>query len=370
MDRVKYASRSQGHSELRAPENGGGEPMSLKGRVVKALSNIGIAAPWRSAVERTLVSMGHRYPTNRTVLSFCRHFGSRLMDYEGNDFARVATFETGGKMSCEGDRKLAALSLFYYFCGTLTQQHEDEQRVVRLVRQLVREGDVFFDLGANFGFYSCYVLPLCGRSGAVHAFEANPCLIPHLRRSIELNKKYGSINLNALAVGSDSGVFLPLYGTDSIGSTSLYPHGWLGRDTTVKVPVVTIDEYVRQKHISRIDVMKIDIEGAELDAFHGMEETFRVCPPKVIICELMVLPEKNSPAWDHPEVQQRDLSAADPYQLTEFLRQKGYQLCNISDDGRLSAGRVEPNDVALNVTNVAFVRPEIQSLRPEVFASQ
>src|SRR6266478_197887 len=346
--------------------------MSIKGRVVKTLSKIGIAAPWRSAVEKALVSLGHKYPTSRSVLSFCRHFGSKLIEYEGNEFTRVAIFETGGKMSCGGERTLAELSLFYYFCGTITGQHEDELRVVRLLRRLVREGDVFFDLGANFGFYSCYVLPLCGRSGAVHAFEANPCLIPHLRRSIDLNSEYGNINLNALAVASNSGVYLPLYGTDRIGCSSLYPHEWLDRDSTVQVTVVTSDEYTREKRIGHLGVMKIDIEGAELDALHGMEETFRVCPPKAIICELTVLPEENSPRRGHPEVQQRDLSAADPHQLADFLRQKGYQLCYIADDGRLRARHLlEPIDnPTLKITNVAFVLPELQSLRPDVFVSR
>jgi FkbM family methyltransferase len=346
--------------------------MTIKGRIVKSLSKIGVAAPWRSTVEKALVSLGHKYPTSRSVLSFCRHFGSKLIEYEGNEFARVAIFETGGKMSCGGEKTLAELSLFYYFCGTITGQHEDELRVVRLLRQLIREGDVFFDLGANFGFYSCYVLPLCGRSGAVHAFEANPCLIPHLRRSIDLNSGFGNINLNPVAVGSNSGAYLPLYGTDRIGSSSLYPHEWLDRDSAIEVPVVTIDEYIREKRIKRIDVMKIDIEGAELDALHGMEETFRTSPPRAIICELTVLPEESSPGRDHPEIRQRASSAADPYQLSDFLRQKGYQLCYIADDGRLRAGHVlEPiDDPTLKVTNVAFILPELQSLRPDVFVSR
>jgi FkbM family methyltransferase len=274
-------------------------------------------------------------------------------------------------MCCGGERGIAELNLFYYFCGTITGQHEDEQRVVRLLRRLVREGDVFFDLGANFGFYSCYVLPLCGKSGEVHAFEANPSLIPHLRRSIELNRGYGNINLNALAVGSDSGVSLPLYGTDRIGCSSLYPHEWLDRDSTVQVPVVTIDEYVLEKRIRRIDVMKIDIEGAELDALHGMEETFRTCPPGAIICELTMLPEENGAGRGHLEVRQRNSSAADPYQLADFLKQKGYQLCYVADDGRLTARQaLEPADnLALKVTNVAFVLPEIKRLRSDIFVN-
>jgi FkbM family methyltransferase len=277
-------------------------------------------------------------------------------------------FETGGMMLCAGERSLAQLSLSYYFSATITGQHEDERCVVRLVRRLIREGDIFFDLGANFGFYSFYVAPLCGKTGGVHAFEANPFLIPHLRRSVELNRECGNICLNGLAVGMKSGGYLPLYDPDRIGCSSLYPHEWLNRGSRVLVPVVTIDEYVREKRIPRIDVMKIDIEGAELDALRGMEETLRVCPPKLIICELTLLPELNDALRRSPEVTQRAQSAADPRELVDFLRQREYELWNIADDGRLYVcAASELTTPSLKLANVAFVRPELQRFRPDLF---
>jgi len=347
--------------------------MSVKGQAVDFLSGIAAAAPWRSACERALVSLGHKYPSSRTISSFCRHFGSKLIDCEGSGFARVATFESGGKMFCGGEKKLAQLSLFYYFTGYDTDVHtEDEHGVVRLLGRLVRKDDIFFDLGANFGFYSCYVLPLCGTSGAVHAFEANPCLIPHLRRSVELNAQFGAIHVNGLAVGKESGKYLELYDPDRIGGSSLYPHEWLNRDSKVLVPIVTIDEYVRTNGIKRIDVMKIDIEGAELDALQGMAETLRICPPKTIVCELTLLPAEGSPHRNGPEIRRRAGSAADPFQLADFLKQKGYELCEITGDGRLRAGySLEPTDgSALKLVNVAFIQPELKRLRPELFTSQ
>src|SRR5215472_15485829 len=136
--------------------------MSIKGHTVNLLSGVAAAGPWRSAFERVLVSLGHKRPTDRMIRSFCHHFGAKLIRREGNGFSRRAVFETGGMMLCAGERSLAQLSLSYYFSGTITGQHEDERCVVRLVRRLVRDGDIFFDLGANFGFYSLYVAPLCG----------------------------------------------------------------------------------------------------------------------------------------------------------------------------------------------------------------
>jgi len=334
------------------------------------LSDIAIAAPWRSTFERALVSYGHRYPASRTIQSFCRHFGSKLIDHEGSGFARVATFESGGKMFCGGEKQVASLSLMFHFFGTIWGQHEDEHSVVRLLSRLVREGDTFFDLGANLGFYSCFVAPLCGKSGAVHAFEANPTLIPHLNRSRHLNKEQANIHINAVALGKESGTFLPLYDPDWIGCSSLYPHEWLNKGSKVLVPVTTIDDYVCEKGIKRIDVMKIDIEGAELDAFQGMQQAFQTCPPKVIICELTLLPDRDDPLRQSADVLRRASMAADPQQLIQFLAQKDYELFEIAGDGRLRPWKkVElTTELPLKVTNGVFVVGETQRLRPEIFA--
>jgi len=243
-------------------------------------------------------------------------------------------------MFCGGDSSLAQLSLLYYFVGTLQGQHEDEQGVVRLLKKLVKEGDVFFDLGANFGFYTSYVLPLCGKSGAIHSFEPNLFLIPHP---------------------------LPFYGSDRIGCSSLYPHGWLNQDTAITVPVITIDEYIHKNGIRRIDAMKIDIEGAELDALEGMEETLRESPPQLIVCELSLMKEKN----DCPK-SGRASSAAHAQQIAEFLKERGYDLCRIANDGRLYRWEATKmtTDADLKLINVAFVRPELKEQRSDLFADR
>src|ERR1700686_80594 len=103
----------------RFTDGGGFTQTSLKGRTVDLLSEMAAAGPWRSVFERALVFLGHRYPRSRIVLSFCRHFGSKLIKREGGGFSRVAVFDTGGKMLCSGESSLAQLSLLYYFLGTL-----------------------------------------------------------------------------------------------------------------------------------------------------------------------------------------------------------------------------------------------------------
>jgi len=334
--------------------------MTTKGRIVGALCGLALSSPLRDAAEKLLVNAGHRFPTSKTVQSFSRHLGSRLMEREGAAFERVVTFESGGQMRCGADGQIGLHCLMHYFLGTITGQMEDERPIVRLFHRLLRQGDVFFDVGTNLGFYSSYVGPLCGKTGSVHAFEANPSLIPHLERSLKLNVASSNIRLNAVAVGQQSNTVLRLYDPERIGNSSFYAHGWLNKNAWVDVPVMALDDYVQTNAIDRIDAMKIDIEGAELDGFRGMEQTFQTCPPNVIVCELMP-----------SAVSTRAEGAARPSEIAEFLHDRGYVMCRI-DEGD---GRLHPPESAIaviehttHIVNVAFVQPALMTERPDIFA--
>ena len=283
------------------------------------------------------------------------------MSREGSSFERIVTFASGGQMRCGADGQIGLYYLMHYFLGTITGQLEDERPIVKLLDRVLRPGDVFFDVGTNLGFYSSYVAPLCGKSGAVHAFEANPSLIPPLQRSLALNSARTQIHLNAVAVGKQSNTVLRLYDPARIGNSSFYAHGWLDQNNWVDVPVITLDDYVLKQRVERIDVMKIDIEGAEMDAFYGMTQTFSKCPPNVILCELM--PSAVSARAD---------GAARPSEIASFLQSRDYSMCEIrEEDGRLRLPALEVADVerATHIVNVAFVRKAFLSQRPDLVAN-
>ncbi len=332
--------------------------MTIKGDVVSAICGLAARRPFSSAAERLIFSAGHRFPTSRTVQSFARHFGARIMERERDQFERIAIFATGGKMHCGSDEHVGDPCIMHYFLGTITGQVEDERPVVRLFDRLIRKGDTFFDVGANLGFYSFYVGPLCGRTGSVHAFEANPLLIPHLRRSIALNETTSNVILNDVAVGRESNTFLPLYDPGRIGNSSFHAHGWLDKGSWVNVPVIALDDYARERGIRRIDAMKIDIEGAELAAFQGMAGLFGYAPPGVIVCELMP-----------SAVSSRAPSAARPGDIVTFLQERGYLMYTIRDDGRLQlpAATVDFIEGHSHVVNVAFMQSRLVGERSDLF---
>jgi len=345
------------------------QPTTFKGGVMRLLAQTAAAGPWRPAIERLTCTIGFRFPTSRTVLSFCRHFGAVLIEKEGTAFERVATFSSGGKMPCSGNDKLASNCTMYYFTGTITNQDEDERPVVRLISKAVAKGDTFFDIGANVGFYSSFVGPLCGKSGAVHSFEANPLLIQHLRRSAELNKATSNIIINATAIGSETNKTLELYDPERIGGSSLYKLQWLNAASSVTVPLTTIDEYRRVNGIKRIDVVKIDIEGAELDAFRGMEQTFAECPPWLILCELALLLPPDADLHSGANV---GTHGGHPRDIINLLCSKGYEARYLREhDGRLGSvvTSEELERLSQNLINVAFVRPEARRTRPDLFCA-
>jgi len=268
-------------------------------------------------------------------------------------------------MLCRGTDSIALASTMHYFLGTITGQDEDERPVLNLLRRAVRPGDTVLDIGANLGFYSFFLAPLCGKTGAVHAFEANPILIPHLRHSAALNEAIANITVNPVAVGSETNKELRLYDPERIGGSSLHRLPWLDSSKSVIVPMTTIDEYRRTQGISRIDVVKIDIEGAELDAFRGMDESFTVCPPKLIVCELALM---IAPGQDQrpPPASIRGVYAA---QIMEFLHSRNYEPHYIEADGevglRVDAGELVP--MQQNLINVAFVHRTLRQARPDLF---
>jgi FkbM family methyltransferase len=285
-----------------------------------------------------------------------------LVRLEGEKSERIATLSTGGKMAFHFNTS----ALMYYFLGTMADP--EEVSIVKLLHRALRKGDVFFDVGANVGFYTFFALPLCGDSGSVHAFEANPVFIPNLLRSVELNSISNCAVVNAVAVGKrhgEKGVLHLPSDSRAIGIASTYLHDWLDRELRVQVPLVSIDGYMQEKNITQLDVVKIDVEGGELDVFKGMHETFQKRTTPLIVCELM--PKEGVVGGKYGYAAS---SAPSPVEVLDFLHEQGYEPRHIRmQDGRLDRMVTRDELSRLSHTiNVAFVCPKLQQSQRELFA--
>jgi FkbM family methyltransferase len=141
----------------------------------------------------------------------------------------------------------------------------------------IRKGDVVFDVGANIGYYSVLFSKLCGKHGFVHCFEPVTETFQLLLHSL---LKSNNAKANNLAAGDSEGMMEISYDPEDSEKASL-----LGESTATSsmrtVKVLPLDTYARDVKLKRLDFLKCDVEGFELNALKGMKETLAIHRPQI-----------------------------------------------------------------------------------------
>lgn len=146
-----------------------------------------------------------------------------------------------------------------------------EELTTRMFKKIVKEGDVVVDLGANIGYFTLLAARLVGKKGKVYAFEPEPINYSLLLKNISLNG-YDNVVAMQKAVSNTTGKIAFYLSSMDTGAHTMYQ----SHETRefIEVESVTLDEFFKDK-IHPIDVIKMDIEGAEIAALSGMERTIR-----------------------------------------------------------------------------------------------
>ncbi len=134
-----------------------------------------------------------------------------------------------------------------------------------VLRRLVQPGMVVADVGANIGLLTLILAWSAGPTGKVIAFEPEAIPRSNLEKMKHLNG-LSWVEVRDQAVGEKAGQ-LTFHVSDIIGHSSLYALPEAEEARTVEVEVVRLDDVAPAK---RMDVVKIDVEGAELDVLAGM----------------------------------------------------------------------------------------------------
>ena len=169
--------------------------------------------------------------------------------------------------------------------GTATDlflQGNYEGPVQDAVSSLIKPGGVFFDVGANIGFFSILAARIVGPTGGILAFEPVPQNAALIERNARLNN-FNNIRVFKLALTSKTGkeeLLLARYAGGAALKTAGIPPDHSGN---LIVETSTLDDFVESRKVPPPDIVKIDVEGAELNVLHGMVETLRNCGPKLII---------------------------------------------------------------------------------------
>ena len=143
-----------------------------------------------------------------------------------------------------------------------------EPELTHWMHSCLRPGDTMADVGANVGYYSLLASRSVGRAGRVIAVEASPDIFRHLTTNLALNRVANTRALN-VAAGRAPGS-LPLFAgpTFNIGETTTRPD--LGQRYVQDVPVRPLCDLLHEDEIRTLRLIKIDVEGAELDVVEGL----------------------------------------------------------------------------------------------------
>jgi FkbM family methyltransferase len=147
-----------------------------------------------------------------------------------------------------------------------------ERREANFVTRYLSSGMVFLDIGANLGQYTLLAAQKVTASGQVHSFEPSERMFAELSFNVQLNSISRFCSLNRLAVSDKIGhTNLSRYSPgaevfSSLGNHSRVEAKVIGYDP---VETITLDAYIQHHGIQHVDLIKMDIEGAELPALKG-----------------------------------------------------------------------------------------------------
>lgn len=170
----------------------------------------------------------------------------------------------------------------------LRHSHAFEPHIVGLLARVVTPDTVALDVGANLGVLSVVIGTLAAK-GRVLALEASTVAYAHLQATLAANG-VRNVETAHLAVYRESGRTLHLNTSSAFLAGSHLTSDADATGGTEAVHTITIDDWVAQYGLPRVDLVKMDIEGAELDALAGAHTTLSRCAPALLIeCNAVVM---------------------------------------------------------------------------------
>jgi len=196
-----------------------------------------------------------------------------------------------------------------------------EVHVTQALHALLKPGMTFLDIGANIGYHTMTGAHLVGPGGRVHAIEMAPPNCRLIKESVAVNG-YRHVVLHETAVSFEDGAvrYCNTPGTTNCSVFSdkfrdKYGENHFGYvPQEVIVPMTTVDKLIPN---GRIDIVKIDVEGYELNVFRGMTRILQTSQPTILL-EFF------------PSLLQ-EIGATEPSELLDFLRGQRYELRELID---------------------------------------
>jgi len=226
----------------------------------------------------------------------------------------TSRFDRDLKFRCELDEHIGS---YIFWRGAYSRD------ILKVLAPILTEEMTFIDVGANQGEFTLFAAKRL-RKGHIIAFEPTSHMFEKLSHNVVLNG-FRNIELVNQALSDKPGK-LPIYmprgrfrdGSYQYGLSSLYRTSTVA-DYVEMINVTTLDEYVKRTQLTRINVIKIDIEGSELFMLRGAAQTLKTFKPILVV-----------------EVGRKTCLAAgyDCKEILEFIASFGYRIEYIMPGGK------------------------------------
>lgn len=164
-----------------------------------------------------------------------------------------------------------------------------EPEIQKLLSNVLRPGMTAIDIGANIGLLTRYFRRQVGREGRVIAFEPDPSIFEFARFN---NRRFANVEVVQGAVSDNEQPVVLHLNYESSASNSLFGRTESGESVTVSC--TTLDAFLKKRSDPKVDLVKIDVEGAELNVLRGMRQTMSRLPDLKIITEYFPAIQRNA----------------------------------------------------------------------------
>ncbi len=185
-----------------------------------------------------------------------------------------------------------------------------ERPVVADVLQTLESDDVFYDIGANVGTYTCFAGQVVEDENVI-AFEPHPANVDRLRENASLNEI--QIEVQSVALSNEHGSSkLSISGENDQAGAGTHSLSTGGDGQTLEIETIEGDRLIEEGNIPPPTVVKIDVEGAEQLVLEGLRATIGSGQCHTIYCEV------------HPD--RLSGFGGSEQELRELLRENGYEI--------------------------------------------
>lgn len=227
----------------------------------------------KSLLEKEVINLTIRLPV-RTLLHL-KTMPFRLKNVVFEQIAcriPISTIDQFGIRSFDGKRLIirepakSSTANQLYWCGYKSRQHQ----TTSVFCMFAKRASSIFDIGANIGFYALLAGAI-KEKGSIFAFEPVSRIFELLKDNININMFSNVIPIQKVVTDYE-GVITFYVNLESDHSASTLK-GFREITQEIKVPCITLDKYVEQNNIGKVDLVKIDVEGEDHRVLKGMQRT-------------------------------------------------------------------------------------------------